>query len=184
MMLKYAADFLHAGEIEAQRRFHGGPTWEDAQMAGLIRDTLSPAWTGFLESQPFFFMATANQRGECDCSFRGREFDASGHPYPVLKVLDAKTLVFPDYSGNKLYNSLGNILVNPHVGLLFVDFQQRARARVNGSARIVEDRAAYSHIWPLALRYIFVEIRQAYPNCKARIPSMTMVPPSDAFFDE
>lgn len=184
MTLKHATAFLHEGEIEAQRRFHGGATWEAAQLGAMIRDTLSPTWTGFLESQPFFFMATANQCGECDCSFRGREFDASGQPYPLLKVLDTQTLVFPDYSGNKLYNSLGNILVNPHVGLLFVDFQQRARARINGSARIVEDRATYSNIWPLALRYILVEIQQAYPNCKARIPRMTMVPLSDAICDE
>lgn len=184
MTHKHATDFLHEGEIEAQRRFHGGQTWEAAQLGAMIQDTLSPTWTGFLESQPFFFLATANQRGECDCSFRGREFDASGQPYPLLKVLDTQTLVFPDYSGNKLYNSLGNILVNPHVGLLFVDFQQRARARINGSARIVEARATYSNIWPLALRYILVEIRQAYPNCKARIPRMTMVPLSDAICDE
>lgn len=184
MTLEHVTDFLHEGEIEAQRLFHGGPTWDAAQMAGLIRASLSPAWTDFLENQPFFFMATANARGECDCSLRAREFDASGQPYPLLKVLDAQTLVFPDYSGNKLYNSLGNILVNPHVGLLFVDFQQRARARINGSARIVEERAAYLDLWPLALRYVVVEIRQAYPNCKARIPKMTLVSPSDAFFDE
>lgn len=92
--------------------------------------------------------------------------------------------MFPDYRGNKLYNSLGNILVNPHVGLLFVDFQQRARARVNGQAEIVEDKDAFLEIWPLAHRYVRVTVTQAYPNCKARIQKMTMAPLTDAFFDE
>jgi predicted pyridoxine 5'-phosphate oxidase superfamily flavin-nucleotide-binding protein len=99
-------------------------------------------------------------------------------------VLDAKTLVFPDFSGNKLYNSLGNILVNPHIGLLFVDFQNRSRARVNGAAAIIEDRHVYEAIWPTAQRYVKVEVQQAYPNCKARIPKMSFAPPTDAFFDE
>ncbi len=175
---------LHEGEIEAQSRFHGGPTWDEARLAAMLRDRLPPAWAMFLENQPFFFLATANARGECDCSFRGRETHASGEPYPLLQVLDERTLVFPDFSGNKLYNSLGNILVNPHVGLLFVDFQQRMRVRVNGHARIVEDAAAHAAIWPGALRYVVVTVAQAYPNCKARIPRMTPAPHADTGHDE
>ena len=175
---------LHPGEIEAQRRFHGGPTWDTARLAAMLRDRLPPALAGFLESQPFFFLATANTQGECDCSFRGREPQVSGELYPLLRVLDEHTLVFPDFSGNKLYNSLGNILVNPHVGMLFVDFQQRTRLRVNGHARIVEDAAAHADIWPTALRYVEVSVRQAYPNCKARIPRMVPALQADGWQDE
>jgi predicted pyridoxine 5'-phosphate oxidase superfamily flavin-nucleotide-binding protein len=174
---------LHPGELEAQRRFGAEGYWNDHNL-GMIRDHLAPAWAAFLEAQAFCFIATANDRGECDCSFRGREFNASGQSYPLLKVLDAKTLVFPDFSGNKLYNSLGNILVNPHIGMLFVDFQNRSRARVNGVAEIIEDRRAYEDIWPTAQRYVRVTVQQAYPNCKARIPKMNFVPLTDAFFDE
>ena len=174
---------LHAGEIEAQRRFGVEGYWNDHNL-GMIRDHIPPTWAAFMESQAFFFIATANHKGECDCSFRGREFNASGQAYPLLKVIDAKTLVFPDYSGNKLYNSMGNILVNAHIGMLFVDFQHRARARVNGSAEIIEDKRAYEDIWPLAQRYVLVTVTQAYPNCKARIPKMSFTPLTDAFFDE
>lgn len=131
-----------------------------------------------------FFIATANDRGECDCSFRGREFNASGQSYPLLKILDAKTLVFPDYSGNNLFNSLGNIMVNPHIGMLFIDFSHRSRARVNGIAEIIEDRRTYEDIWPMALRYIRITVQQAYPNCRARIPKMALIAPDDAFFSE
>lgn len=176
-------DVLHEGELEAQRRFGAEGYWNEHNL-GMIRDNIPLAWAGFLEAQAFFFIATANDRGECDCSFRGREFNASGQPYPLLKVLDDKTLVFPDYSGNKLYNSLGNILVNPHIGMLFVDFRHRSRARVNGIAEIIEDKRAYEDIWPLAQRYIRVTVQQAYPNCKARIPKMNFAPLTDAFFDE
>lgn len=176
-------EILHAGELEAQRRFGAEGYWNDHNL-GMIRGQLPPAWAAFLEAQAFFFIATANDRGECDCSFRGREFNASGQSYPLLKVLDAKTLVFPDFSGNKLYNSLGNILVNSHIGMLFVDFQNRSRARVNGAAEIIDDPRAHEDIWPIAHRYVRVTVQQAYPNCRARIPKMRFAAPTDAFFDE
>jgi len=161
---------LHDGEIEAQRRF--GVTREGQAMSRVLRDRLSPGMTAFIEAQPFFFIATANDRGDCDCSFRG-----SQHPDPALKVIDPTTLVFPDYSGNNLYNSLGNILSNPHIGLLFVDFAHPARARVNGRAEIIEDPAVYQTIWPEALRYVKVSVVQAFPNCKQRVPMLVPTPP-------
>ncbi len=174
---------LHEGEREAQRRFGAEGYWDEARL-GMIRDAIPPAWAAFLEAQAFFFIATANHRGECDCSFRGREINARGQACPLLRVLDAKTLVFPDFSGNRLYNSLGNLLVNPHIGMLFVDFANRSRARVNGAAEIIEDRRAYEDIWPMAQRYVRVTVQQVYPNCRARIPKMQLAPTTDAFFDE
>jgi predicted pyridoxine 5'-phosphate oxidase superfamily flavin-nucleotide-binding protein len=174
---------FHAGELEAQRRYGAEGYWNDHKLR-MIRDHLPPAWVDFIESQAFFFLATANDRGECDCSFRGREFNLSGKSYPLLKVVDEQTLVFPDYSGNKLYNSLGNMLVNPQAGMLFVDFEKRSRARVNGRAEIIEDPRAYAEIWPTALRYVKVTVQQAYPNCKARVPQMRLAPITDAFLDE
>lgn len=84
----------------------------------MFRTAIPHVLARFIEALPFFFMATADARGACDCSFRSREHDASGRTYPCLKVLDASTLVFPDYAGNKLFNSLGNILVNPQIGCL------------------------------------------------------------------
>ena len=182
MLVTKKESVFHKGELEAQRRYCADKPRHS--LGGIIRDEISPAWAEFLESLPFFFIATSNHIGQCDCSFRGREFNVSGQPYSLLKVLDPKTLVFPDYSGNNLYNSLGNILVNPHIGMLFMDFQNRSRARINGTAEIIEDKNSYSEIWPLAIRYIKVEVEQAYPNCKARIPKMTIAPFTDSFFDD
>ncbi len=165
-------NLLHAGEQEAQRRFGMEGFWNTHKLNALLRDTISPDLACFMEGLPFFFIATADTQGECDCSFRGREQDVSGQPYPLVKVLDEKTLVFPDYRGNKLYNSLGNIIVNGHIGMLFIDFQSATRVRVNGRADIIEAQASYSDIWPLAQRYVRVEVEQVFNNCKARIPKL------------
>lgn len=177
-------ELLHEGEIEAQRRFGVEGFWNTHNLNAMFHDTIPPNLAAFIESLPFFFIATANTKGECDCSFRGREHDVSGHPYPLVKVIDKKTLVFPDYRGNKLYNSLGNIIVNGHIGMLFIDFQSRTRVRVNGRAEIIESQTAYSDIWPLAQRHVSVTTEQVYGNCKARIPRMTLVPPTDSDFHD
>lgn len=175
---------LHEGELDAQRRFGFEGFWSDFNLSAMFRDSVSEGFANYIERLPFFFISTANNRGECDCSFRGREFDASGSPYPLLKVIDPKTLVFPDYRGNKLFNSLGNMLVNPQIGMLFIDFENRARARINGAAEILEDSAIYADIWPLAQRYVRVTPAQVYGNCKARIPKMTLDRPTDSFFQD
>ncbi len=171
---------LHAGEREAQRRFGVAGFWRPDMLDSMFRKTIPPRLASHIEALPFFFIATANARGECDCSFRGRELDASGKPYPLVKVLDERTLVFPDYPGNKLFNSLGNLIENGHIGMLFIDFQSRSRARINGTARIVEDAHAHAEIWPLAQRYVSVTAQQVYGNCKARIPRMAPLPTTDA----
>lgn len=168
-------ELLHEGELEAQRRFGVEGYWNVHNLNAMLRETIAPGLADFIERLPFFFIASANARGECDCSFRGREHDIRGQLYPLLKVIDAKTLVFPDYRGNRLFNSLGNIMVNGHIGMLFIDFESRTRARINGRAEIIENPAAYSDIWPLAQRYVKVVAAQVYGNCKARIPRMAPV---------
>lgn len=177
-------DILHAGELDAQHRFGVEGFWNEFNLKAMFSDTVSKRIADYIERLPFFFIATANNNGECDCSFRGREFDIAGKPYPLLKVIDPKTLVFPDYRGNKLFNSLGNILVNPQIGMLFIDFDNRVRLRINGAAQILEDSSVYSTIWPLSQRYVRVTPMQVYGNCKARIPKMALVDPSDSFFQD
>lgn len=98
---------------------------------------ISPSVARFVESLPCFFIATANRPVECDYSFRGREYDAAGRPCAPLKALDANTLLFPDYRGNGLFHSLGNILVNGQISMLFINFESRRRARNNGRAHVV-----------------------------------------------
>lgn len=87
----------------------------------------------FIERCPMFFLATADADGRPDCSYKG---GLSG----FVRVLDGRTLAIPDYDGNGMYRSWGNVLVNPHVGLLFLDFEKPRRIRVNGTATVSEAR--------------------------------------------
>ena len=95
--------------------------------------TVRAAFTGedraFIERCPMFFIATADADGHPDCSYKG------GLP-GFVHVLDDRTLAIPDYDGNGMYRSWGNALLNPHVGLLFLDFENPKRLRVNGTAQI------------------------------------------------
>ncbi len=81
-----------------------------------------------------FCIATADEHGYPDCSYKG------GRP-GFVNVLDENTLAIPDYDGNGMYRTWGNVLVNPQVGLLFLDFETPKRMRVNGRARISHDPA-------------------------------------------
>jgi predicted pyridoxine 5'-phosphate oxidase superfamily flavin-nucleotide-binding protein len=121
----------------------------------------------FIQRCAMFFVATADAQGRPDCSYKG------GMP-GFVRVLDERTLAFPDYDGNGMYRSWGNVLANPHVGLLFLDFESPKRIRVNGSARIGQDdplRAEY----PGSVFIVRVTADTIFPNCPRYIHKMQMV---------
>jgi predicted pyridoxine 5'-phosphate oxidase superfamily flavin-nucleotide-binding protein len=169
----------HAGELAMRQRLPSHHQWDECDLRAMMQPVISPALARFIAAQPFFFIATASAEGHCDASFRGREYDASGNPLPALQVIDEQRLIFPDYAGNGFYNSLGNILTNPHIGLLFMDFTQQRRARINGLAQIAAADDAVKAIWPQAQAAVVVTVEQAYGNCPARIPRMTLVAGSE-----
>ena len=99
----------------------------------LTRTAFTADDKAFIESAIYFFVATADADGRPDCSFKG------GAP-GFVRVTAPDELAFPDYDGNGMFKSLGNLLVNPHVGLLFIDLhEQPRRLRVNGEARSRRD---------------------------------------------
>lgn len=121
----------------------------------------------FIQKCAMFFVATADVDGRPDCSYKG------GMP-GFVRILDDRTLVFPDYDGNGMYRSWGNVLVNPHVGLLFLDFEQQQRLRVNGTAQIHEQdplRAEY----PDSVFIIRVTADKIFPACPRYIHKMQLV---------
>jgi predicted pyridoxine 5'-phosphate oxidase superfamily flavin-nucleotide-binding protein len=168
------AQHFHAGELEAQQRFN--PDWnaEKSQRLGrIIGDTLDQRMTDFIARQTFFFLATADAEGHCDCSFKGTESAADGQALPAVWVTEPRRLLFPDYAGNRLFNSLGNILANPNLGMIFIEFSSQSRLRVNGSARILEADEGWRARWPEAQRAVAVAVEQVYWNCSKRIPRET-----------
>ncbi len=133
----------------------------------LVSDIVSEHDRRFIEERDMFFLATADAEGRPTCSYKG------GEP-GFVRVLDPRTLAFPNYDGNGMYLSTGNILVNPDVGLLFVDFERGHRMRVEGTASI--DPAD-----PLLGDYleaqfmVRVRTRAVYPNCPRYVHRYALV---------
>ncbi len=172
-MERKLTDIFHAGELDAQARYSPRMAWSERAIAGVNRmykQGIDEETAFFIEARSFFFIATADNNGNCDCSFRGTEDDKEGNQQPAALVVDPKTIVFPDYSGNGMYNSLGNILVNPHIGMLFIDFGTASRLRINGRAEIAEAESTYQDRWTTMVRLIRVTVEQVFWNCSRRIP--------------
>jgi predicted pyridoxine 5'-phosphate oxidase superfamily flavin-nucleotide-binding protein len=120
-----------------------------------------------IERSAMFFLATADADGWPDCSYKG------GVP-GFVRVVDPGTLEFPSYDGNGMFRSLGNIVANPKVGLLFIDFDQRYRMRVNGVASVVDDEASLSP-FEGAQAVVRVAVDRIFPNCPRYIHRMELV---------
>ena len=141
---------------------------------------LNPEMCRFIMGQEFVFISTADANGECDASFR------AGHA-GFMEVLDENTLIFPEYRGNGVLASLGNISENPHIGMVFIDFYQSSIGlHVNGTAEIFSNEELESDPDPsgkikMALKksgprkpisWIKVRVEEAYIHCSKHIPLM------------
>ena len=133
---------------------------------------LGPEAVAFMHRQRFFFLASSSDTGSSDCSYRGRAQRTDGSFDPLVEVLDGSTLVLPDYKGNNLFNTLGNLIVNPAIALLFVDFEQDATPQIQGRATIEEDAGRWSEIWPLAQRYVVVAVTQVQRRAGVQLPAL------------
>lgn len=164
---------FHSGELDAQRRWGNPELWTEARIKELIWDRIPEQFHARIEAAPFFFLATSSPDGCCDCSFKG------GGP-GLVKVLAPDRLVFPHFEarvkGNGAYMSLGNILLNPHVSMLFVDFSDGARLRVNGRASIHENAEMTGH-FPQAECVVAVDIELVVPSCPSYVPRMVVADP-------
>lgn len=111
----------------------------------------------FIERLDMFFLATVDAAGQPTCSYKG------GDP-GFVAVIDDQTLVFPNYDGNGMYLSMGNLAETHAVGLLFIDFESQRRMRVDGVAQLcMED--PLNDLYPEAQFIVRVEARRIYPNC-------------------
>src|SRR5215210_4509041 len=133
----------------------------------LVRDRLDAGDRAFVERADMFFLATADAEGRPQCSYKG------GDP-GFVRVLDEHTIAFPLYDGNGMYLSAGNALVNPHVGLLFIDFERRRRMRLNGIASVDEADPLLAE-YPEAQMVVRVRATQVFPNCPRYIHEYRLV---------
>ena len=160
------SDLYNAGSRSLQERF------DTVRLADRIEerkmtDVIDEDDRAFIEARDMFFLATADEEGRPQCSYKG------GEP-GFVRVLDEHAIAFPSYDGNGMYLSAGNVLVNPHVGLLFIDFEGRKRMRLNGVATIDPDDPLMAE-WPEAQLVVRVRATQVFPNCPRYIHEYRLV---------
>ena len=136
-----------------------------------VHTTFTDDDRAFIERCSMLFIATADAEGRPDCSYKG------GLP-GFVRVLDDRTLAIPDYDGNGMYRTWGNVLANPHVGLLFLDFAESRRIRVNGSAQLAEGDPLLADC-PGAVFLVRVTATQIFPNCPRYMHKMQLVEHSE-----
>lgn len=137
----------------------------------LTRTQFTDSDKAFIENACYFFLATADDSGRPDCSFKG---GMAG----FVRVTGSSELAFPDYDGNGMFKSLGNVLVNPNVGLLFIALHGKPqRLRVNGTASVNAEDPLKGQIVGAQL-VVRVTARAIFPNCPRYIPSLAFVEPS------
>ncbi len=155
----------HEGNRSLQERFDSRRI-ADRLVEVLHRVRFSDEDRAFIESRAMFFLATADRNGAPDCSYKG------GRP-GFVRVVAPDVLAFPSYDGNGMFKSLGNVLVNPRVGLLFIDFEAPKRLRVNGTARIDPDDPLLE-TFPGAQLVVRVQADHIFPNCPRYIHRMRL----------
>lgn len=160
------SELYHAGNRELQDRF------DSRRLADRLEEvTFRTAFTdedrAFIAAMDMVFLATADAEGHPNCSYKG------GDPGFVRVVSDAE-LTIPDYDGNGMFLSWGNVVANPHVGLLFISFSEQRRMRVNGVASLHEDDPLLTS-YPQARMVIRVAATQIFPNCPRYIHRMELV---------
>lgn len=124
----------------------------------------------FIESRDMFFLATADEDGKPTVSYKG------GDP-GFVQVPDPRTLLFPSFDGNGMYLSMGNISMNRHVGLLFINFENPNRLRVQGTATVSRDPALLARFREADL-VVQVAVEQVFPNCPRYVHRYQKVDPS------
>jgi len=167
-----------AGEHYLQKKY-GTEDRANAFYNAQVLDYLAPMMQEFIVKQEFMFVSTSDSHGECDCTSK---FGTPG----FIRVINEKYIIYPERRGNGVFANLGNILENPHIGLLIIDFfKDTIGLHINGKARIIEheDLMKYEENLPQSLldeislegpkqpeRWIMVEVEEAYVQCSKHIP--------------
>lgn len=133
----------------------------------VVSATLDDEDRAFIESRDMFFIATIDERGFPTCSYKG------GDP-GFVRVVDERSLAFPNYDGNGMFLTMGNLRRNANVGLLFIDWEEPRRLRVTGSARASFDDPLLAE-FPEAQFIVHIDVLEAYPNCGRYIHRLSLL---------
>ncbi len=137
----------------------------DAELAVIVHDQLSEPDKAFIRAAEMFWLASVDDKGSPTVSYKG------GAP-GFVNILDDRTLLFPNYDGNGMYFSMGNVATTAHIGMLFMAFDRPARLRVQGHATLTDDTALVGR-FPGAQFAVQVNITALITNCPRYIPRMS-----------
>jgi uncharacterized glyoxalase superfamily protein PhnB/predicted pyridoxine 5'-phosphate oxidase superfamily flavin-nucleotide-binding protein len=160
-----AEPMYHDGHRTLQDRFDSRRIADRLEQV-TVHANLSDGDVAFIQGSAMFFLATADAEGLPDVSYKG------GRP-GFVRCLDRQTIAFPSYDGNGMFRSLGNVLVNDRVALLFVNFERPDRLRVHGLASVAEDDPLRP-TWEGAQAVVRVRVVRAFPNCPRYIHRMAL----------
>lgn len=133
--MRYTSDVAFSPTVKAiQSRKGSRGAYAKMEEKGSWFDSIAPELATFIEAQTSMFFGTANAEGQPYIQHRGG-------PAGFLRVLDEKTIGFADYVGNRQYITSGNLEDNPKAHLFLIDYVNRRRIKIWGSARVVEDDA-------------------------------------------
>ena len=157
---------FHQGQRSLQDKFDSRRLADRLEQT-IVHDVITADEAAFIASRDFFFLSTVDGEGQPQCSFKGG-------PAGFVKVIDERTVAFPCYDGNGMFMSMGNLLANPKLGLLFIDFEKPNRLRLNGTASIIENDPLLGE-YHEAQFVVRVAVRQLFPNCPRYIPRFSRV---------
>jgi uncharacterized protein len=160
------AELYHAGNRELQDQFDTRRL-ADRIDERVVHTSIASGDREFIERMDMFFLATADERGRPQCSYKG------GDP-GFVRVVDEHALAFPSYDGNGMFLSLGNLLRNANVGMLFIDFENQWRLRLNGVASVNLDDPLLQ-AYPEAQLIVRVQATEVFANCPRYIHKLQLV---------
>jgi predicted pyridoxine 5'-phosphate oxidase superfamily flavin-nucleotide-binding protein len=140
-----------------------------------VLDHVNSHMCDFLARQEMMFVSTADAAGNCDCTFRAG-------PPGFVRVFDARTVAYPEYRGNGVMASMGNLTENPRIGLLFLDFfATTVGLHINGTAKIENADMVWLAGWdrgvgPTPERWVVIRVEEAYIHCSKHVPQLMKVP--------
>lgn len=139
--------------------------------ARIVLTEIPPEHKAFIESRDMFFLSTIDHQGRPTVSYKG------GDP-GFVRVLDNKTVAFPCYDGNGMFYSMGNLVGNPHVGMLFINFEKPHRLRLQGVAS-VDDNDPLLQEYPEAQLVVRITVTEIFRNCPRYVHRYKKIQPSE-----
>jgi uncharacterized protein len=157
--------FYHAASRDLQDRFDTRRL-ADRLVDVTVNDRIDEGLAGWIEARDMFFLSTVDPTGQPTVSYKG------GDP-GFVRVVDPTTIAWPNYDGNGMYLSMGNVAATHKVGLLFIDFERPNRVRVHGTASLHHDDSLLTE-FPEAQFMVRVRVERVFPNCPRYIHRMKL----------